>query len=386
MRKAALTLAMVLCLSMLGGCKEDEMVSTPTINNATTEAASQEEMTTEPVTETAAEAPAEDLGEGMMRSHLTGEVVSAEVGSRRPISVMINNVTQALPQFGIGSADVMYECMVEGGLTRLMAVFQDIDGLEKIGPIRSARTYFVYLAGEWNSIYVHWGQCEYAKIYLEQPVTNNLNGTLMSEPYFFRDSSDGRKAPHNAFSDADGIYQGIEKKGYITDMDQWYDYLTGIYNDEIPETYQEHFKFAGDGETADMSAGQDATYIYTGFASNDSEFEYDATTGLYNRFQYGGKQIDKLTGEQLAYKNVFVIYSEKSDYYGTQYLQFDLWSDGDGYYFTDGKAIPIRWEKDTEWGPMRFVDAATGEEITVNQGKTWISIVPTVDMDKTKFE
>ena len=59
---------------------------------------------------------------------------------------------------------------------------------------------------------------------------------------------------------------------------------------------------------------------------------------------------------------------------------------GDGYYFTDGKAIPIRWEKDTEWGPMRFVDAATGEEITVNQGKTWISIVPTVDMDKTKFE
>ena len=94
------------------------------------------------------------------------------------------------------------------------------------------------------------------------------------------------------------------------------------------------------------------------------------------RFQYGAKHIDTMDNKQLSYDNLIIMYSEKDSYYGTQYLQFDLWSDGDGYYITKGKAIPIRWIKDTEWGPMRFEDK-DGNQITMNQGKTFISVVPT---------
>lgn len=90
-------------------------------------------------------------------------------------------------------------------------------------------------------------------------------------------------------------------------------------------------------------------------------------------------------GEQLAFDNVIIIYSEKDDYYGTQYLQFNLWSGGDGYYMTQGKAIPIHWDKNTEWGPMIFQDE-DGNDITLNQGKTWISIVPTEDKERTVIE
>ncbi len=389
MKKILLLLALVFSVFIFAGCSNDTEVDRQEETTAAAEETEPVEETGEAVSEeTEAETQNADENPGYVRSHLTGEWIDEEIGAKRPIAVMINNIQAAIPQSGISHADVIYECMVEGSLTRLMALFQDVEGLDKIGPVRSARTYFVYLADEWNAFYFHFGQCEYAKPYLEAYITQNVNGVLGSDGNAFYRTND-RPAPHNAYTSGDRIEAILEEKaessGYIRNLDEFYSVLQDTYTTEIEPEYKEHFQFAADDEVVTLDDGVTAENITVGFTTNDSTFTYDSATGKYLHSQYGGPHIDQETGEQLAFDNVLILYSEKSDYYGTQYLQFDLWSDGDGYYITQGKAIPIRWIKNTEWGPMEFVDES-GNEITVNQGKTWISIVPTQDQDKTVIE
>ena len=95
--------------------------------------------------------------DGQVRSYLTGEWVDASYGRQRPVAVMIENTKVCLPQYGIGNAGVIYECVVEGGITRMMALFDDYSGLDQIGNIRSSRPYFVYFASEYDAIYMHAG-------------------------------------------------------------------------------------------------------------------------------------------------------------------------------------------------------------------------------------
>ena len=98
-----------------------------------------------------------DVKDGKVRSYLTGTMVDASVGNRRPIAVMIPNNKAALPQYGISKAGVIYEACVEGRITRLMGIFEEFDELDHIGPVRSSRDYFVYTALEFDAIYCHWG-------------------------------------------------------------------------------------------------------------------------------------------------------------------------------------------------------------------------------------
>ncbi|MBO5551464.1 MAG: DUF3048 domain-containing protein, partial [Lachnospiraceae bacterium] len=93
-----------------------------------------------------------------VRSYLTGRFVPEEIGDRRPVAIMLNNIEDAMPMSGVGSADVLYECVVEGSLTRMMGVFEAYDDLEKIGSVRSCRNYFVYYALDHDAVYCHYGQ------------------------------------------------------------------------------------------------------------------------------------------------------------------------------------------------------------------------------------
>ena len=115
------------------------------------------ETETESETETAAESEL-TLADGQMFSYLTGEPIDKKAGIQRPYAIMINNIKEGLPQSGVSQADVIYEAQVEGGITRLMALFQDVDDVEKIGSIRSARHYYIDFANDYDAIYVHYGQ------------------------------------------------------------------------------------------------------------------------------------------------------------------------------------------------------------------------------------
>lgn len=305
----------------------------------------------------------ETIPEGMVRSQLTNEFVSKDTANKRPIAIMINNIRDAIPQTGISHAGVIYECVVEGSLTRMMAIIEDWEQLPKIGPVRSCRDYFVYWAYEWDSIYCHFGGPHlYVDAVLGREDTNNLDGTSLDGTVYFRTTD--RPAPHNAYASGEGILKGIELKNYS--LEHTINYREG------------HYSFTSASKQNDLSqvdGAFDATYLEPGYLINKPYFEYNAEDGLYYRFQYGGKHIDTETGEQLAFKNVLFqnTYYERRDSH--DYLAFQDHDDTrDGYYFTNGKGIHVRWKKSSDYSPTRYYDD-NNNEIILNTGKTFVCIV-----------
>lgn len=304
----------------------------------------------------------EEGPEGMARSYLTGEWIDEKIAANRPYAIMIGNTVDALPQYGIGNADVIYEVPVEGSYTRLMAIFQDITGVEKIGSTRSCRHYFIYFAKEFDAIYVHYGQAVYAEPILAREDIHNINGmdSSVESITFYRDNN--RKAPHNAFTSEEGLKAATEKKGYRT---------------EYADTYEGHYLFAKDDEQVELD-GEDALVVSPGYFVNKPWFVYNEEEGVYYRYEFKKEQVDAATeeSEQLKVKNIIIQYCnwEYADENG--YLDINTFStDGTctGKYITNGKMIDITWTKADENSPARYYDA-DGNEITLNQGKTWVCI------------
>ena len=321
------------------------------------------------------------MAEETCKSYLTGETVSTDIGRVRPIAVMFNNIYDAIPQYGIENCGVVYEAPVEGSITRLMGIMEDYQDVPRIGSVRSYRKYYIYLAREFNAIYAHFGQAVYAEPILNLPSTNNLSGLGdYGDLIYYR--SEDRVSPHNVFTTYDGIQAGIDAYGYSR---------------EYAPAYTGHYQFAEDGETVTLEGGQDALVVLPGYTYNHARFEYDASTGLYNRFQYGDAQVDGNTGDQLAYKNIILQYCDWENFDENGYLNIDVVHGGSGKYITNGKAIDIYWEKENydpdselyctvesqycsvpvhadDFNVVRYYDM-NGNEIKLNQGKTWVCIV-----------
>lgn len=311
----------------------------------------------------------EPPAEGMVRSKLTNEWVDASVADKRPIAVMIPNEVSAVPHYGISNADILYECNVEGDMTRLMGIFGDWEHMEKVGNVRSARDYFIYWSFEWDSILCHYGGPFYIDEVISRESTNNINGTVAASGVYFR--SDDRSAPHNAYISAEGIKQAVKQYDYETEYRGMAD--------------ENHFKFvsASNPNTLEQYSGA-VSGIFIDMAEcypmTKSYFKYHAEDGLYYRYQKlaGGTNephIDARNDEQLAFKNVIVQYAyyEVRDEKG--YLAYKCIDDSrDGWYFTEGKGIHINWVKESDYGATRYYDD-DGNEISLNTGKTMILIV-----------
>ena len=309
--------------------------------------------------------------DGKVRSYLTGKFVDESVGDHRPIAVMLNNIIDAQPMSGVSAADVIYECVVEGSLTRMMGIFENYKDLEKIGSVRSCRNYFVYYALEYDAIYAHFGQSAYAVPLLEQDFVNNLSGlSSIGDIVFYRTSD--RVAPHNAYASAKGIDEGIKRLGYST---------------EYSKDYKGKFTFAYDDEIIVPDANAyDAKIIKPGYLINKPWFEYNEEDHKYYRYQYNEAQIDDVNGEQLAVDNVIFQYSPWEQVDDKGYLGFDCHSGGKMTYFTQGKAEDGAWIRyDGDQGAVRYYDS-DGNEIIVNQGKTWICIIQDTMSDKVEIE
>lgn len=310
--------------------------------------------------------------DGMVRSYLTGKWVDESVGDHRPVAVMLNNIIDAQPMSGVSAADVIYECVVEGSLTRMMGIFENYKDQDKIGSVRSCRNYFVYYALELDAIYAHYGQSAYAVSLLDQDFVDNLSGLSgIGGTVFYRTSD--RVAPHNAYASGKGIDAGIERLGYRTDYrDDYHGKFTFAYDDE--ETVPE-----GDGSI-------DAVKMKPGYLINKPWFEYNSDDKKYYRYQYDGPQIDDVNGEQLAVDNVVFQYSQWQQVDDKGYLGFDCHSGGEMIYFTRGKAQKGAWIRyDGDQGATRYYDSE-GHEIIFNQGKTWICIIQDTMGDKVEIE
>lgn len=303
--------------------------------------------------------------EGKVLSDLTGQWIDQALNDRRPMAVMINNIGEAMPQSGIGQADVIYEMVVEGGITRLMAVYSDYSGLTKIGPVRSARQYYVRSAEQMDAVYCHVGGSTLGYSEIESSGIDDLDGLTGVGNYFiYRDNS--RVAPHNAYASAEGLDSAIEHTGINMTHKSSYDPM-----------------FAFSSKNKDIENGSPASKITTAFNSSRAPwFEYNAEEKQYYRFQYGDKQIDDQTGEQLHFQNVLILFAEtySPDGYLMEVCNEDS---GDGYYASNGQYIPIRWRYEN--GTVHYY-LTSGEQLMMNPGKTWITFFDAENTGGITFE
>lgn len=313
----------------------------------------------------------ENTHEGEAKSFLTGEWIDAQAAMQRPVSCMIGNTQSALPQFGIGQAEIIYEAPVEGGLTRLMGIFQDYKNMEKLGSVRSSRLYYAYYSMEFDAIYLHYGQASYAQGFLESGQIDDLNGLeyAVDNAVIFRDKS--KKAPHNAYATGKGLSAGIELKNYRL---------------QYQEGYEGHYQFAQDGSPVILSGDscQDAMAVYPGYLANKPYFEYNPEDGLYYRYQYGGRHIEGTDGRQLTVKNIIIQDAPVRTLDSNGYLEIATTGEGSGWYITDGKAASITWKRADNFSPMHYY-YSDGTEITLNQGKTWVCVVDNSHLDRIQI-
>lgn len=291
-----------------------------------------------------------------------------EDSKQRPIAVMIDNNVGYNTHAGLQDSYLNYEMIVEGGYTRIMALFKD-KNVDLIGPVRSSRHYFLDYALESDALYAHYGWSTYAENDIKTLGVNNING-LVAESAYWRDRSIA--APHNVFTNIETLYQYAEQKGYSKKTNDWklFNYSIDEINFEGPNKDKEMEETEKDPRTV-------ANNITLKYSKNQTtSYQYDTENKYYLRFMDGKEHLDKTTQKQLHYKNIIVqnVENHSLDSYGRQDL--NTTDEGKGYYITNGYALPITWQKSkrSEKTVYQYLD---GSEIRVNDGNTFIQIIPT---------
>ncbi len=308
--------------------------------------------------------------DGKMQSYLTGEWKDEEVAKRRSMAVMMPNNKPALPQKGISYASIVYEAPVEGRMTRLMAIIEDYDELEYIGPVRSSRDYYVYESMAYDSIYCNWGLAvPYVADLINSDRVDNISqavGGIKSPAAaaFERLKRPGYATEFRGYLSVEGYEKSVEKKGY---------------EKEYRDTFEQAFTFADEGYRATYDEWPDATKIWPGGEKNNRGgygdakpcFTYNEEDGLYYRSQFGKSHVDEIEDTPIAVSNVVfkICHGEVRD--AKDYLAFGVHGTGDAYVFTNGKVIKGTWERPSDYEANLFLDE-DGNEIIFNQGKTWI--------------
>lgn len=278
-------------------------------------------------------------------------------GNDRPIAVMIDNQEGAWPQAGLNKAYLVYEIVAEGGITRLMALFKGQD-IDKIGPIRSSRHYYLDYALENDAIYVHYGWSPQAESDIKSLGVNNINGISESSSSFWREK--GKNSPHNVLTSTEKILQIAKRKGYKTTSDKE-SVLNYTTND------------------VKLKEGMDATSVTIPHSTYQKvEYKYNEETGRYTRYARNKLQTEWETDEEVTTKNIIIAFCDNYTLEDTENKgRQGLYNIGEfkGYYITNGKAIEINCIKSARTSQTVYKDL-NGNEIEVNDGNTFIHICP----------
>lgn len=288
------------------------------------------------------------------------QIINLESNSR-PYAVMINNISKVWGyQSGLQDAYLVYEIIVEGGYTRLMAIFKDVN-LDRIGSVRSSRHYFLDYALENDAIYVHFGWSPQAENDISKLNVNNIN--FMSYDGYTRDRSLNLASEHTAFTTTNSILEGADYYHYRKTSNE-----KPLLNYSVDEV---------DLSTKDESIIANRVFIKFSNSRNTS-FEYDEVNKLYKRFQNDVAQVDYINKEQYTVKNIITYQVSNNTITGDDKGRQDITNvgSGEGYYITNGYAIPITWEKSSR-NSKTIYKYKNGSEINVNDGNTHIEIQPT---------
>jgi len=277
-----------------------------------------------------------------------------EKTERRPFAVMIENSVAARPQSGLDKADVVYEALAEGGITRMMAVYAcSGDDANSIGPVRSARSYFVDWVEGWDAMYAHAGGSPDALALIEEDGVLDLQN-FGDGTYFWR--SRDRVSPHNLYTSYEGLKGFAEKLGY--DLEGKYkelEFKDDLSQEERPESQEIVINFS--------------SYLYR------VGWVYDKESNLYQRYLAQKEDKDLVTGEQLKAKTIIIMRVKQNlmDNKSNR-LFMDTTGEGEALIFQDGQVIEATWEKKFKGERESFYDE-NGEEIALNRGQIWIEIV-----------
>lgn len=306
---------------------------------------------------------------------LTGLTCDAALVGQRPIGVMFNNIKQALPQIGISKCDILYEVLAEGGIVRFEGLIFDYAKAGNLGSIRSARPYYIDIARAYDAIYIHAGCSNAASDLLRATGIEHFDGvggiygcgdgkhsnfSVNGEMLFWRDQgrlNSGYSSEHTMFTNGGTIASAIDLRGY----------RKALKNPEFTAfNFDYEFKPLNSGKSANCIKIPQSNYYL-------SEFDYDASTGLYAHKQYGTKHVDGGTGEQLKFDNVFVLFASKSIMSDGKCLNIPLVGEGKGYYANGGQYVDIVWKRPTDSDPFQYY-TTDGNELKVDTGKTYVSI------------
>ncbi len=290
---------------------------------------------------------------------------------QRITAIMVNNIKECRPQRGLSDADVLYEIKVEGGITRFMALYSDYNTMPTVGPIRSARDQFFRLVLPFQPLYVHIGESVVQKQYIADYDYSEWNYDSINN-MFWRDQnrlSQGYATEHTAYTDGEHIAATIASEG--TDMER--DYGTSTLFNFVP--YYEPAYVPADGESAGVEIIHSSGY--------KTKMDYDASSNQYLMSQNSSAGYtatkDENNGEQLAFDNVLVLFTDIHTYPGHEQkdLQCAVYGDGGvGYYYNAGRYEKIRWTKGTDLDVLRIMkDDGTETPVQLNCGKTYVAVV-----------
>ena len=349
--KKCLLVVFVMCLLLCGcGEKEADKVTVTVPDSLMMEA----------VIPDISEAP-----EPKNQNLLTGipDLTEGAIG-KRPVAVMINNVKDALPQYGIAQADVVFELPVEGNLTRLMALYADYTQMPDICAIRSCRYYYPAIAKGFDAFYIHWGSDQTILNYVASLKIDKYDGLTNQGGLFDRDTA-RRKAgyalEHTGYFKGTQFAEVVQKQNKRTDL--------------LSSKTDTAFRFCEMGKTVTPS-GSSCTVVNVKFGNASAAFDYNAETKTYFKKINGQNHVDGKTGEQLSFTNVIVLETSISSRDSVDHKKID-WagsSNTKGYYISNGAMQEIRWSKANgdEDSYLKFYDLS-GNEIELNRGKTYIA-------------
>jgi hypothetical protein len=292
---------------------------------------------------------------------LDGVLVSPDVAARRPIAVMVDDLSPARPQSGFSAASVVWQAPAEGGIPRYMLVFQrNTPGL--VGPVRSSRYYYIAWAAEWRSVYVHAGGSPQALTTLRSKgqgqYVYNVEDFRWEGVYLWRLAT--RSSPHNLYTDGANLLKlakAVKAPAAVNQAPVW--------------------TFAPDVDPASRPFGGTIDF---GYLANHIHYDYDRTTNTYLRgVTTEKKQIDASTGQRVAPKNVVIMlvrFGPLNDGHpNKKRLEANLIGKGTAWISTNGRTIKGTWRKDAVTKPTLFFDGR-GKPVVLTVGQTFVQVLP----------
>jgi hypothetical protein len=295
----------------------------------------------------------EDLPKDFLHQYpLTGFGTDENV-EYRAFGVMIENSKAARPQSGLYQADLVYEILSEATITRFLAFFHS-EKPEVIGPVRSAREYYIHLNNGYNGIYLSAGGSPQAKAMIENREVDHINGLTFDGKFLWRSSD--RKAPHNMYTSYDNLQKAAE-------------YTKNTLLGSVPQ-----LTFLEDDEEVNGEPSSEISIKY-GSGSNNVVYKYDQAKNHYIRFVGDEQSIDKETKSPIAINNIFIVETSHKVTDKSGRREIDITSGGNGLLFQNGVYQHVQWENVNG----QILPVRDGERIGLVKGKTWINVVPELD-------